>query len=241
MRFIVNEKNMRKFIYTQVSLALSLWFATSLSAQDCEAYFPMNEGAVRVMEMFDKKDKPEGKMTYTVKDITTEDAVTYIHVGMQMEDKKGKEVYATEMTMECEAGVFRVDMKNYMQAGMLPDMGDMEVAVDSRNLEFPSDLEVGMELPDGYISTSMSSGGMSLMNMQVDVTNRKVEARESITTPAGTFDCYKISQESKVKSIMSMTTRSVEWIAKDVGVVRSESFDKKGELEHYSILTEFKN
>lgn len=213
---------------------------TSLAAQDCEAYFPMKEGAVRIMEMFDGKDKPEGKMTYTVNNISSEGAVTYIRVGMQMEDKKGKEVYNTEMVMECEAGVFRVDMKNYM-AGMLPDMGDMEVVVDSRNLEFPATLEVGMDLPDGYMNTSMSSGGMTLMSMKVEVVNRKVEAFEPITTPAGTFDCYKISQESKVKSMMSMTTRGVEWIAKDVGVVRNESYGKKGDLEHYSILTEFKN
>jgi hypothetical protein len=231
---------MKKTTKTLVPLVLAFFAGTSLTAQDCEAYFPMNEGAVRVMEMYNAKDKPEGKVTYTVDDITTEGGITYIGVDMLMEDKKGKEVFNSEMVMECEDGVFRVDMKNYM-AGMMAGMGDMEAEIDSKNLEFPTNLSVGMELPDGYINTSMSSGGMSIMSMKVEVVNRKVEAMETITTPAGTFDCFKVSQDSKVKSVMSMTTSSVEWIAKDVGVVRSESYNKKGDLESYAVLTSFKN
>ena len=231
---------MRKLTTLLLAL-LMLSGAYELEAQDCEAYFPMNEGAVRVMETYDKKDKLEGKMTYEVKKITTEGEITYIHVNMLVEDKKGKEVYQSGMVMECEAGIFRVDMKSYMMAGMFPEGSGMDVEVDSRNLEFPATLEVGMTLPDGYISTKVNSGGMALMSTRVEVVNRKVEAMESITTPAGTFDCYKISQESRVKSVMSMTTNSVEWISKHVGVVRSESYDKKGELESYSILTEFTN
>ncbi len=229
-------------LFTTFSLALLTLLTTSgLSAQDCAAYFPMEEGAVRVMETYDKKDKPEGKMTYEVTEIATEGNITYIHVHMKVEDQKGKEMYDSGMRMECEGGVFRVDMKNYMMAGMFPEGSGMDVEVDSRNLEFPAVLEVGMQLPDGYISTTVNSGGMALMSTKVEVVNRKVEALESVTTPAGTFECFKISQESNVKSVMSMTTRSVEWIAKDVGVVRSETYDKKGNLEGYSVLTEFRN
>lgn len=232
---------MKKLTKTLVPLLFTLFIGTSITAQDCEAYFPMEAGALRVMEMYDSKDKPEGKVTYTVENISTEGDITFIHVNMKMEDKKGKEVYDSEMVMECEAGVFRIDMKNYMAAGMMPDMGDMEAEVDSKNLEFPAHIEVGMELPDGYITTSMSSGGMTIMSMKVEVVNRKVEAMETITTPAGTFECYKISQDSRIKTMISMTTSSIEWIAKKVGVVRSETYDKKGNLENYSVLTRFEN
>jgi hypothetical protein len=230
---------MKKTVMKLFLFVFSLLAGSSLLAQDCEAYFPMEEGAVREMESYNHKDKLEGKITYTVKEVRTEGDVTLIVTQMVMEDKKGEETYETELVMECEEGVFKIDMKNYMQAGMMPEAGDMEVEVNSKNLEFPSELKPGMELPDGYITVNMGSGGMSMMNLRVDILNRKVEGIETIDTPAGKFECYKISQESEVKTIMTIKASSIEWIAKEVGTVRSESYNKKGKLQGYTVLTAY--
>jgi hypothetical protein len=67
-----------------------------------------------------------------------------------------------------------------------------------------------------------------------------VEALENMTTPAGTFKCYKIASTIETKSMISITTHTVEWMAKDVGVVRSENYNKKGKLTSYMVLTSFK-
>ena len=88
------------------------------------------------------------------------------------------------------------------------------------------------------------------MNMHVDATpmqlnfiltiyNRKVDAEESLKTPAGTFNCVKISQSQHLKAMISMDTNSIEWYAEGVGLVRSESYNKKGKLMGYSLLTAF--
>ena len=44
---------------------------------------------------------------------------------------------------------------------------------------------------------------MASMDMSIKIYNRKVEAKEDITTPAGNFSCYKISydMESSTKVI----------------------------------------
>ena len=77
------------------------------------------------------------------------------------------------------------------------------------------------------------------------ISNRKVEAKESITTAAGTFEAFKISYNTKVEStIMGMTrsfeSSSNEWIAEGVGMVKVQSFDKKGKKQGTTELTSFK-
>ena len=63
--------------------------------------------------------------------------------------------------------------------------------------------------------------------MSVEITNRKVEGKESITTAAGTWDCFKISYHSKVlvKIIVGipMNSNVTEWYAPGFGVVKTES------------------
>jgi hypothetical protein len=38
--------------------------------------------------------------------------------------------------------------------------------------------------------------------------------------------------------VTTRESKNVDWVAKDVGVVRSEQYDKKGDLNSYTVLTE---
>jgi hypothetical protein len=67
-----------------------------------------------------------------------------------------------------------------------------------------------------------------------------VDAIEDVTTPAGTFNCVKISYDIETKTFMTMRASGIEWYAKDVGVVRSESYNGKGKLTGYSVLNDIK-
>jgi len=42
-----------------------------------------------------------------------------------------------------------------------------------------------------------------------------------------------------MKTIMKMETSSTEWFSKEVGMVKSESYNKKGKLISYSLLTAY--
>jgi len=80
------------------------------------------------------------------------------------------------------------------------------------------------------------------MTMSFHVVDRKVEAFESITTAAGTFECFKLSQTTKSKMMfMNLTLKSIDWIAEGIGSVRSESYTEKGKLEGYTVLTNIKH
>lgn len=76
---------------------------------------------------------------------------------------------------------------------------DMEVSFSGSDMTFPSSLSVGQVLEDASITMAASSGGMTLMKMTINITNRKVVSSESVTVPAGTFDCYKITYDLETK------------------------------------------
>jgi len=99
-------------------------------------------------------------------------------------------------------------------------------------IRFPRDLKAGMSLRDatskgkGYTD----DGGYTWL---FSYTNRQVTGFETITTPAGTFDCAKISCTYEVTvKVMGMGKpnrwATVLWISPEVGIVKTEHYDKKG-------------
>ncbi|HRK28272.1 MAG TPA: hypothetical protein PK239_13430 [Chitinophagales bacterium] len=229
---------------TPFLLALVFWLCSvalpTAQAQDCDAYFPFKVGAILEMTGYDAKGKTEGKSKMEIIEKTTIDNGVVAKAKTTIYDNKGKEVTNNKFDVKCADGVFYMDFKNFMPAESEQMFKNMEATVDANYLEFPANLQVGQTLPDGVMTMNMNSNGMALFTMNININNRKVEAKENITTPAGTFECFKISQETTVRTIMTITTKSITWYAKDVGAVRTESYDRKGKLTGYTELTMFK-
>lgn len=213
----------------------------SVSAQDCEAFYPMDEGAFLETKSYSDKDKHMGTSRMTVLEKQTDGNRTSVLFNVKSFDEKDKELLDGQMEVYCEDGVFYVDMKKFLDQATLQSFEGMEMVMESENMEFPSNLRPGQSLSDASINVAVRNSGITMFNMNVWVTNRKVEAMEDITTPAGTFTCYKISSDIETKMMVKISARSVEWYAKDVGVVRSESYNSKGKLTGYTMLTGFSN
>ncbi|MHC1773910.1 MAG: hypothetical protein AB9834_00720 [Lentimicrobium sp.] len=213
----------------------------NLMAQDCDGYFPVKSGAFIETKNYDAKGKLTGTNQQTILAVEPLASGLSIKVKSEQFDNKDKPVSSSELGMRCENGVFYMDMKNFLDPSTMEGMKDMEMSVDGLDLEYPNIMQVGQTLKDGDISIKFMSGGMTVMNMSVKLYNRKVEAFESVTTPAGTFECYKLTYDMDVKSIMKMSVKATQWVAKNVGAVKTESLDKNGKLVGYSLLTAFRN
>jgi len=100
----------------------------------------------------------------------------------------------------------------------------------------PEDFEVGQYLDDGGID--MTINGPKKMSISVKIQDRKVMAKENIEVATGKYEAYKINSIIKMDAMITRESKSVEWVAKEVGVVRSEQYDKKGNLSSYTVLTE---
>lgn len=191
------------------------------------------------MESYNPKGKPEGKTLQQVTSYAPQGNGFVARVHSVVFDKKDKEVMNADLEYRCESGTMVVDMRNFVNEEQMKAFGSYEMQVESENLEIPSTLKVGQSLKDGSITLTATNSPIPI-TMSVTITNRKVEGKESITTPAGTFDCYKITSTStahtKMGLGMTMSFDNVEWLAPKVSVVKSESY-KNGKLQGYTLLT----
>lgn len=223
---------------TLISVFFGIFFQSI--AQDCVFYCPVKEGTITETKHYNAKDKLQSTDKQTILSKTVNGSDVAVTVKSESYDEKDKLQYSKNLTFECKNGIFYFDMQNMLDPQAMSGYKDMQVKITAKNLEMPQKLVPGTTMADGNMQVQLSNQGMTLMNMTVNVTNRKIEASEKITTPAGTFDCYKITYDVETKMMFKVQSKGVEWIAKEVGVVRSESYDSKGKLMGYSVLSAIK-
>ena len=222
--------------YNTTTLLAALLFIVGSKAQThCSKYYPFEEGTTFQITMFDKKDKATGVMDYTVKESNGSSAT----LSYEMHDDKGKLVASSEYGIICDNDGVSIDFKSLMAAGMLEQYQDMEIDITGTNLILPNNLTPGQILPDADMLMIVKMAPIN-MKMTVRYFNRKVEAKETITTPAGTFDCYVISYEHDFKMGIKRTGSSKQWLAEGIGMVKQEEYNKNGNLMGKSVLTKFK-
>lgn len=97
----------------------------------------------------------------------------------------------------------------------------------------PYDMAPGDTLPDVYASVKALG-----MKMKIDVTDRKVLRYETISTPAGDFDCIVV-RERKVEKGMGRNRHTIAdtWYARGVGMVRHDTHDPDLILLTSEVLT----
>jgi hypothetical protein len=225
--------------YFLVFFAAMFSMGMAMGQSNCSHYYPLVDGANFQYTSYDKKGKEDGKISYKVTQVNGSGDNISATMVMQLEDKKGN-TYDSEYNVTCDGDKLKIDFKSLMNEQMLSQFGEMEVEVSGTDVELPSNLGVGQELPDGNVNLQMKMGGAMNMNMKVETINRKVEKEETLTTPAGTFDCLVIYSETRTKMMMAnQTMPSRVWLAEGVGMVKQESYNKNGKLMASSVLTAY--
>jgi hypothetical protein len=209
------------------------------SAQSCSKFYPMAEGTTFQYTNYNKKGKTEGVANYKVTDVSVTGETTQATMTIDLRDEKGKELFTTSYTFSCSDNKVVIDYESLMPGDMIAQMGDMEMEISGNDIEVPNDLTVGETLPDANVTMTMSMAGMKMKTV-VNMINRKVEKKETVTTAAGTYDCYVIYSESQIETMgMSKTFPSRLWLAEGVGMVKQESYQKDNDLTNRTELTAF--
>lgn len=225
-------------------LIASVFFILPGQSQSCHAYYPLDEGTRWVTETYNKKSKYVSTSIQTIKETSTDADGMYI-AKMQGEvlDDKDKLIAAINYDVKCFNGTFFVSMDSFLNPEQMSAYQEMEVEIDGDFMELPSNLVAGMPLPDASIEVKVRSGGIAIMSIIIEIFDRMVEKFESVTTPAGTFECAKITYSMKSKMgaaiPINVTGSGAEWLAKDTGSVKTEQYDKKKNMISYSLLKEF--
>lgn len=222
----------------KVQWLLAITFCASSYAQsDCSQYYPLTEGARFEYTLYDKKGKEEGSTNYHISQVTNTAVSTDATMSIAFKDKKGKDTFTSDYKFSCSGDKVTIDYRSLIPNGMFDSYKDMEVEITGTDVELPNNLKVGQDLADANVTVKIDMGGMS-MDMKVDQLNRKVEKKESVTTPAGTFDCLVIYSDTKSKMMMANQSFSSRvWLSEGVGIVKQETSSKNGNPLSSMVLT----
>jgi hypothetical protein len=220
-------------------------FSASFKGGDgsCSPYFPVKQGATVERKNYNDKDKQTGRSVQTIVSSTSTGSSLTLSVKGTTYDDKDKQTSETTFEAKCENGTFYLNMASNADPKKAP--GNMTTTVTGDFMEFPSTLTPGMDLKGGVMTINMVSNdpnmtkmGMGNMTITNTTSNRKVLRDTTITTSAGTFNCVKMSSDQTMKSPMyTGAYHVIEYYAKNVGKVRSETYNDKGKLMGYSLIT----
>lgn len=195
--------------------------------QDCKNYYYLQNNKTVEMTIYNKKGVANGKQVYTVSGVKDNGGSLTGTVNSEMFDKKGKTIAKGHSEIECKNGVMMMDMKMLLPSAQQEQFAKADVKADKIYIEYPATMKAGEQLKDATLNMTIDNSGMT-QTVNMVISNRNVEAKESVTTAAGTWECFKINFKSKI-TIKTMgvgipiNIEGTEWFAPGFGIVKTES------------------
>jgi hypothetical protein len=194
------------------------------------------------MTNYNDKGKVDGTSVNVVTNAVTSADGTVATVKSTSKDKKDTVLGTTNTAIKCAAGKVSIEMKSFIPTQSSSQWKNMDIKSDGSWLEIPQTLTVGMTLPEATGTMTIYNNGAVFSTMKITFSNRTVASKETVTTTAGTFECFKITQDVKMETTMMgmtipMNSKTAEYFATNTGLVKSETFNKNSKLLGYSELT----
>jgi hypothetical protein len=177
---------------------------------------------------YNAKDKLLGSSSQTYSSVIEDGGTINVEIDVVNYDKKGEEEGRANMALSCTDGIVSFDMRNFLNEEMTAMFKDANFSMEGDNLAVPNNLTVGQELPDASFTLKSESAGMGIMNVTFNIVDRKVISKENITTDAGSYDCMVIEYLMEMKWILNQKYFVKQYVAKNAGIVRTETFKKNG-------------
>lgn len=221
-------------------LLIAVILFSGMLAKAQGVFFPTKEGTVLEYKTYNQRNEEIGMVRYTITNVKTSGENMDITYMIESMDPKDKTVFNEELTVHKKGDKLYLDMSKFVNKAAFQKGGELpaEVKITGNEMEIPSNLEPGGALANAEVDMAMKIGYMNL-KMSALVTDRMVESFGNITVKAGSFNAYKISSKVTANVLGMKSTSSVnEWYVKGVGMVKSETYDKHGNLEAYTELVE---
>lgn len=193
------------------------------------------------MSIYNDKEELMGKQLYKIAEVEKKGSDLVSTFTTSFSDKSGKEVSKSEGKFKCNGVTIALDMKMNIPGGSPAQNMNAKMKSSDSYLTYPTTMRVGQFLADGAFHMESEVNGMPMV-LDLKISQRKVEAKESVTTTAGTWDCFKISYDIEMKvSVMGagvpMDLKATEWFAPGFGMVKTMSYNKNGKLMGSTLIT----
>ncbi|HLV42691.1 MAG TPA: hypothetical protein VKY37_10450 [Brumimicrobium sp.] len=212
-------------------------FQVTVTAQDCMSSEYLKKGTKWEVTNLNKKGKATSTAKYEVLNTNHDSNQKLWEINVVVLDKKNNPVNEGSTEITCENGIYKMDMSQALSAETMQSIQSMEAEIESSPINYPTNKDVNAVLEDATIIIA-TSAGMGVMDLKLSITNRKIQGLETITTEAGTFECLKITEDTKIENkFFNRKYSTVSWFLPSFGVVKSESYNHKDQLMGGSVLS----
>lgn len=199
---------------------------------NCSNNIWFRKGAKVNTSSYDGQGNEIARSVITVAKVFTNGNMTISELEMKNTDKDGANEKVSKASYKCDGKIFYMDM-----SGLVPG-GNQTTEIETSGLELPFAVSVGDTLPDSDYTIVMRAEG-NVRKIKSHIKERKVESKETVRTPGGSFDCYKISSvieteidmpglDEKSKKVMEEVKKKmgknkmIMWYAHDITIVKME-------------------
>lgn len=219
---------MKRLLYI---LTIFVSAAVDMMGQNVAPYFCNVEDSVLEYVRTTAEGDVKWYHTMTIGDVRQAGDTTLIDYTSYILNHKRKPYYGDEpaqLQATVNKGTVTLDVAESVAAvfrTLLPSGAKITSAGGESSL--PSDMAPGDVLAD--VHAFVKALGLT---MKISVTERKALRYETITTPAGTFDCIVV-RERKVEKGMGRNRHTVAdtWYARGIGMVRHDTYSPEFELQ----------
>lgn len=182
--------------------------AVNKTGGNCANNLYFRKGTIVNATTYDGNGKVLGLQTTKVTKVYSQDGATVSELDMNTTNAAGKDEKIIKAEYRCDGENLVMDM-NFLRNS------SAGTSVKASGLYFPLQLKVGQSLPDAGHTINISSNGKD-MKIKSEIKQRKVEAKETITTPAGKFEAYKISAIIEATTEMEGMTEAMKESMKEM-------------------------
>lgn len=171
--------------------------------------------------------------TMTIDSVSGKDSKS-IKYSSLFTKENGSKMYGGQVCLTADidaSGNVRMSVAESLASVFGNLVGQKNVKQEGGITMLPSDMKPGDALPD--VKGSASAGPVRL---SVTVSQRKVLEKDTITTPAGTFECIVVQEHKVEKGIRNRVTTARTWYAAGIGMVRHDTYDKNMRLDTSEVL-----
>ncbi len=215
-------------------IAALLLGAVSLSAQ--EPYFCTMAGH----KLYYERYKPDMKKilqttTFEIESVKPEGDGSRIEYYLTLRKGNGRTLYGGRTFLSVDVnseGDVLLDVAGTARAILQGLSNSARIKSEGENTILPSNMHPGDTLPESLCTVSVSG-----IKLRINIRDRMVLREETITTPAGTFDCI-VTRERKVENgpLHHLDNWVDNWYVRGLGYVRHDIYDKDMEFEGSEIL-----
>ncbi len=218
---------------------------------DCEHPFGLYDNMELIYKLADASGKPLGEIRRRVVSLGTrtdkkgELKINTVLLKSGLYSSANQLIRQQDLTFHCQRDTTFTDGLQEMDYDNLKSFRDRYFEFTPTSLAWPHQAQAGSSLPQGGIMVNVHSSAVDIAKVYTTVRKRRVVGnQQNVTTPAGTFLCYKVESERetaiqpKPDIIRRTTTYAIDYYSPTVGLVRTEWYDKAHKLQQTQVLTQ---